>query len=155
MLTGFVARPRKERIVIAFLLFSMLLTVGFAFVQAVTTFQVTLDPIQLLVLGAVASVLIQVFKWIVGITGSQIDPKYVRASVFVVSMGMGWYWIRPDVPVDADFMDLALAIIAGLSVIGGSAKLIYDILLERVLKGLDNTLQLTRFKFEPSSKPVQ
>lgn len=153
--TQFIALPRRERIFTAFMIFSFLFTVAFAFLQTVTSFEVTLDPIQLIYLGMVASALIQIFKWAAEIKGTEIDPRYVRAVVFAVSMGMGWYWIRPEVPADADFMELALALIAGLAVVGGFAKLIYDAILERVLKGLDIIFQFERFKFEPNSKPPE
>lgn len=147
----FTARPRRERVFIAFLIFSFLFTVAFAVLLTVTSFEVTLDPEKLMLLGFIASALIQIFKWIAQVKGTELDPKHVRAVVFAVSMGMGWYWIRPVIPVDADYMELALALIAGLGVIGGFAKLIYDVLLERVLKGLDIVFQFRRFKFEPSS----
>ncbi len=150
----FAALPRRERVLFAFVIVFSLLTMAFAFLQTVTSFEVTLDPTQLILLGLIASALIQGFKWIAAIKGTGLDPRDVRAVVFAVSMGMGWYWIRPEIPADADLMELALAIFAGLGVIGGFAKLIYDILLERVLKGLDYVFQFARFKFEPNSRPV-
>lgn len=149
--TQFATRPRNERMLIAFMIASLFFTMAFAVFQTVVSFEVTLDPAQLMILGIISSVIIQVFKWIAEVRGTELDPRYVRAVVFAVSMGMGWYWIRPDIPAGADFMDLALAIFAGLGVIGGFAKLIYDILLERVLKGLDFVFQFAKFKFEPNS----
>jgi len=150
----FAALPRRERVLSAFLVMFSLLTMAFAFLKTVATFEVTIDPTQLIILGLISSALIQGFKWIANIRGTGLDPRYVRAVVFAVSMGMGWYWIRPEIPAGADPMELALAIFAGLGVIGGFAKLIYDVLLERVLKGLDIVFQFARFQFEPRSKPV-
>lgn len=147
----FAALPRRERMLFAFVIVFSLLAMAFSFLQAIATFEVTIDPTQLILLGLIASVLIQVFKWFAEIRGTEIDPRYVRAVVFAVSMGMGWYWIRPEIPAGADFMDLALAIFAGLGVIGGFAKVIYDILLERIFKGLDIVFEFVRFRFEPSS----
>lgn len=149
----FAALPRSERMLFAFVIVATILTMAFSFLQTVTSFEVTLDPTQLILLGLISSVIIQGFKWVAEVKGTELDPRYVRAVVFVVSLGMGWYWIRPEIPVGADPMDLALAIFAGLGVIGGFAKLIYDIVLERVLKELDYVFQFARFKFEPSSRP--
>ncbi len=153
--SGFAALQRRERVLAAFVVIATLLTMAFSFLQTVTSFEVTLDPTQLILLGLIASVLIQGFKWIAQVKGTELDPRYVRVVVFAVSLGMGWYWIRPEIPVGADPMELALAIFAGLGVIGGFAKLIYDILLERVLKAFDYVFQFANFKFEPSSKPVE
>jgi hypothetical protein len=146
-------RKLLSRLIFSFLIVSVLFTMAFALLQTVTSFEVTLDPLQLLILGAVASVLIQGFKWVAEIADTEIDARYVRIVVFLVSLGMGYYWIRPEMPTGSDPMDWFLALLTGLSVIGGMSKVIYDVLLERLLKGLDIVLQFRRFKFEPKSRP--
>lgn len=108
-----------------------------------------LDPGQLLLLGLIATAIIQGIKWIGQLKGNPLAAKWVRLIVFIVSLGMGYIWIQPAIPKPVEPMEFLLALIAGLSAVGGAAKVIYDVLLERVLKGLDLIFQFRGFKFEP------
>lgn len=107
-----------------------------------------LDLLQLAVLGVVASVLAQAYKLVAAKLGTDTSKKVLMGVISVVSIAIGYLWVRPQLPVMGDeplkFVEELFSV--ALSILG-SATVIYRWLLSAVF----DKLKLVKETFLPKS----
>ena len=89
---------------------------------------------QLIYVGVVASVIMQALRLLANHFEYKPSRVVVNVVLFVISIGLGIaFFGLPEVASD-DPMELASALIASAAAVLGSASLIYNVLLEKVLR---------------------
>ena len=104
-----------------------------------------MTEVELFVIGAVASVLVWLVKFIRSRWGS-IGTGWLTAFVYVVSAGLAFFFAPLALPSLPPFVDLATYVPAFLAWVGdllvplsafvGFATLVYNVLLKQVLDGV-------------------
>ena len=93
-----------------------------------------LSPEQLLYIGVVASVITQALRLLANHFEYKPSRIVVNIVLFIISIGLGIaFFGLPEVAGD-DPMELAGALLANAAAVLGSASLIYNVLLDKVLR---------------------
>ena len=93
--------------------------------------ELTLD--QIVLVGAIASVATQVLKVISEKLGYSPSREVANIILFVVALVLGFFWMRPELPVSGDPMELAQILFEAALGLVGFASIIYNLLLEKVV----------------------
>ncbi len=93
--------------------------------------ELTLD--QIVLVGVIASLVTQVLKIISERLGYSPSREVANITLFVASLVLGFFWMRPEVPVSGDPMELAQVLLTAALGLVGFASLIYNLLLEKVV----------------------
>lgn len=99
-----------------------------------------LDPLQMILIGLVASAITQVLKVIAARLGYEAPRELVTAVLFLVSAVLAFIFLKPTLPDPGsptfitDLVTLATAIL-------GAAVVIYNILLDKVYPALKLTVE--------------
>ena len=88
---------------------------------------------QVLLVGFIASVITQLLKFLADKANVNIGQEVVNVILFVVAVGLGFLWMRPDIPVGGDPMELAKVLLEAALGVVGFAGLIYNILLAKII----------------------
>ena len=88
---------------------------------------------QVLLVGLVASVITQFLRFLADTAGVSLGQEVVNIILFVVALTLGFFWMRPGIPVGGDPMELARAFLEAALGVVGFAGLIYNILLKKVI----------------------
>src|SRR3989304_10489771 len=91
---------------------------------------------QLLLLGLVASVLSQLAKLLLAKFGYDTSRLVITIIVVVVSVALGYVWLKPELPTYTDPMQFAVALLVAATAVFGFATLIYNVLLSKVFEVL-------------------
>ena len=91
------------------------------------------DPVQLFVIGLVATLVAQVLKILFSRWGWRPGKAGITLIAFVLSMGLAVAFNVPELPSAVDPMEFAKALISAASTIMGPATIIYNLLLEKLL----------------------
>ena len=92
-----------------------------------------LSPEQLIVIGMVASVVVLALRLLANRFGYNAPREVVTVALFAISAGLAvWFFGLPAV-AGQDPSELAQALIAAAAQVFGSAALIYNVLLSKVL----------------------
>ena len=91
---------------------------------------------QLLLLGLVASVLSQLAKLLLAKFGYSTSRLVITIIVVVVSVALGYVWLKPELPTYTDPMQFALALLVAATAVFGFATLIYNVLLFKIFEVL-------------------
>jgi len=95
---------------------------------------------QIIILGLIASVLVQAIKLISAKFGWNIGDKVTMVIVFVVSLVTAFLWIAPTVPITGwDIPSLINYLIEQIGAVLGFSVVIYVMLLKLVFEKLDLT----------------
>ena len=88
---------------------------------------------QVLLVGFIASVITQFLRFLADKANVELGQEVVNVILFAVAVTLGFLWIRPEVPVGGDPMELAKALLEVALGVVGFAGLIYNILLQKVI----------------------
>ena len=92
-----------------------------------------LTPTQIIILSLVASGLTQLFKLVADRLGWKPGREIQNVILFVVALVPAYIWMRPELPVGGDPVELATALLTAALEVVGFAGLIYNFLLARVV----------------------
>jgi len=95
---------------------------------------VELTAEQLIYIGVVASVITQALRLLASHFEYKPSRAIVNIALFVISIVLGVAFFGLPEVVSEDPMELAGALIANAAAVLGSASLIYNVLLEKVLR---------------------
>lgn len=95
-----------------------------------------LSALQLLLIGAIASALAQGAKLLLADFGYNTTRLVITIVTVVVSVALGWFWLKPELPPMTDPMQFANALLVAASAVFGLATLIYNVLLTRIFEFL-------------------
>ena len=93
----------------------------------------SLSPEQLLIIGLIASVATQLLKLAADRLGFTPNQVIVNIALFVISLVLAYIWGAPDLPPLSDPAALAVAILEAAAAVAGSASVIYNVLLDKVV----------------------
>ena len=88
---------------------------------------------QVLLVGFIASVITQLLKFLADKFNFKMGQEVVNVILFVVAVGLGFLWMRPEIPVGGDPMELAKVLLEAALGVVGFAGLIYNILLAKII----------------------
>jgi len=94
---------------------------------------------QLVWIGGISAILVELFKFALGLKNIKMSRTVLSLMVMAISLGLGYLWLAPAVAVAFASGDpmVSLGALLNLAVaIVGYATLIYNILLDNILKGL-------------------
>lgn len=106
-----------------------------------------LNPTQIIIIGLIVTILVQVIKLIAAKIGKPIDRKLITVFLFVLALGLAYLWASPTLPhwpvLTGEPGAIALAVLTFIgdligvaSVVVGFATVIYNLLLQRVFDAL-------------------
>lgn len=100
-----------------------------------------LDPVQLLILGTIASVVVQGYKWLSAkLNKPELSRTVLTAVLIAVSLVLSYLWATPQLPnITESPLEFVQAILSVASSVVGSAIVIYNWLLKAVFEKV-NTL---------------
>lgn len=112
----------------------------------------SITPDQVILIGFVAVLVVQVVKLATAYLGITFDRKWVTVGLFLLAVGLASFWAAPSLPAfpvqDADPAVFGGAVVGWIgnivsvaSVIIGFATLIYNLLLQKVFEALGWTSQ--------------
>ena len=96
-----------------------------------------LDAGQLALIGVIASVVTQGLRLFANWRGYNPGREVITGGLFVISVGLSVAWFGIPEVASGDPMDLARALLVGATGVFGSAALVYNALLNRVLREAD------------------
>ena len=88
---------------------------------------------QVLLVGLIASVITQFLRFLADKANVNLGQEVVNVILFVVALTLGFFWMRPEIPVGGDPMELAKVLLEAALGVVGFAALIYNILLKKVI----------------------
>ncbi len=88
---------------------------------------------QVLLVGLIASAITQFLRFLADKANVNLGQEVVNVILFVVAIALGFLWMRPEIPVGGDPMELARVLLEAALGVVGFAGLIYNILLAKVI----------------------
>jgi hypothetical protein len=105
-----------------------------------------LSEFQLVIVGLVASVLVQIVRFIGDKTGKPVSNVVIQWLVFAISLGLGAWWGVFEFPVFPGFggpdallgiVDFVAALVALVGQLLGVAFVVYNVLLKKVFDAIE------------------
>lgn len=99
-----------------------------------------LDTLQLLIIGAVASIVTQLLKLLAARLGYEVPRWIVTIVLYVVSAALAFFFLKPVLP-DPNSPTFIPDLIALATTVLGAATVIYNIILDKVFPSLRMTVE--------------
>lgn len=97
-----------------------------------------LSASQVIIIGLVATVLVEILKFVAAkFQNVQLTRQVVSLVAFVVSLALALAWLLPSVIVSPDPMQTALDLLQQAAEVLGFATLVYNLLLAQLLEKLE------------------
>ncbi len=88
---------------------------------------------QVLLVGLIASAITQFLRFLADKANVNLGQEVVNVILFAVAVTLGFLWMRPEIPVGGDPMELARVLLEAALGVVGFAGLIYNILLGKII----------------------
>jgi len=102
-----------------------------------------LSVIQLFIIGAIASVVLQILKLISAKFNWKPSTMVVTLIGFVISIALAYFWTAPTLPPMTDPMEFTKALLEAATGVVGAAMVIYNVLLKALLEKLQELTKIT------------